>query len=79
MTLDKTDRERLTRMEDNQDDFKEALEKVFVRLDKQDDKLDNISGKFDELQGAKKVLFGLTALVAAIITWLATYYGTHHK
>jgi soluble cytochrome b562 len=79
MTLTKTDRERLTRMEDNQEDFRKGLERVFDRLDKQDVKLDSISGKFDELQGAKKVLFGLTALIAAIITWLATYYGTHHK
>ena len=66
-------------MEDNQEDFKDVLIEVKAHLNRQDAKLDDINQKFDELNGAKKVLFGLTAVIAAVITAVATYIGTHHK
>jgi hypothetical protein len=75
----RSDSERLTRMEDHQKDFASAIERIFKRLDNQDTKLDEITRKFDELQGAKKVLFGITALLATLITAAATYIGAHHK
>ena len=70
---------RLIRMEDNQQDFIKSIDKIFERLDKQDEKLDIINKNFDELTGAKKVLFALTAVMGATITAVATYLGIHHK
>lgn len=69
--------ERLTRMEDNQEAFAQALEKVLERLDKQDDKLDLLNQKFDELSGAKKTLIWLTGVALTIAGLIIAWVNTH--
>jgi hypothetical protein len=66
-------------MEDNQDDFKVALNKVFIKLDNQDSVLNAINKKFDEMTGAKRVLIGLYGFIVVVIGFLASWLGVHHK
>lgn len=64
-------------MEDNQEAFAQALEKVLERLDKQDDKLDLLNQKFDELSGAKKTLIWLTGVALTIAGLIIAWVNSH--
>lgn len=70
--------ERLNRMEDNQIEFAKAIDKINAKLDKQDEKLDVLTAKFDELSGAKKAIIWLTG-VALTVTGLIIAYLNSHK
>jgi uncharacterized coiled-coil protein SlyX len=61
-----TTTERLTRMEDNQDQFAEAIKAINVQLKSQDEKLDLLNKKFDELTGGKQALMWVTGIALTV-------------
>ena len=72
--MTRTEADRLTRMEDNQENFKEALEKVFSRLDDQDKLLRGINKTLDELTGGKKALMWLTGVSLSIAGLIIAFF-----
>lgn len=54
----------------------QELANALLRLEA---KVDAMKTTLDELTGAKKILFALTAIVSAAITSVATFIGVHHK
>ena len=76
--MTKTETERLTRMEDNQEDFRKSIEQVFKRLDKQDTILTRLDKTLNELTGGKKALLWLTG-TAIGVAGLVIAFMTRHK
>jgi len=64
--MTKTESERLTRMEDNQDNFAKALDRLTSQLEIQGQKLDELNSKFDNLAGGKQALMWLTGIALTI-------------
>mgnify|MGYP000944237751 FL=1 len=57
-------------MEDNQTNFAQAIERINAKLDAQDEKLDLLNSKFDQLSGGKQALMwvtGVSLTVAGLI------------
>lgn len=70
---------RLTRMEDNQENFAKAIDAIMTRLDSQDKVLGEVKTTLSELTGAKKFLIGLTSFVAVIIGAVAGILAIVHS
>jgi hypothetical protein len=64
--MTKTETERLTRMEDNQEAFAKAIEKVLERLDEQDKALAKVNKTLDELTGGKRALMWMTGTLIGL-------------
>lgn len=76
----KTQAERLTRMEDNQEQFAKDIEKVFKRLDNQDAILIKINKTLDELTGGKRALMWFTGFVVSVFALaIAFFNSTKHS
>jgi hypothetical protein len=65
--MTKTETERLTRMEDNQIDFAEALQKINARLDSQDKTLNAINKTLNEISGGRKALMWASGTLFTVI------------
>lgn len=57
---------RLTRMEDNQNDFAGAIKELKKSLGQLDTKVDTLNSKFDNLTGGKQALMWITGVAIAI-------------
>lgn len=66
MTRKLTVGDRLQKMEDNQERFAEAIEKINAKLDSQTDQLNELNSKFDQLSGGKQALMWITGVSLTI-------------
>ena len=71
--MTKTEKERLTRMEDNQEAFTKSIEKFDKRLEALEEKLDSLNSKFDNLTGGKQALMWVTGIALSIFGLIAAY------
>lgn len=66
-------------MADNQQQFKEAIEKVLTRLDEQDKALAQVNKTLDELTGGKKALMWVTGILISVAALSLAFWRELHS
>lgn len=69
--------DRLQKMEDNQDSFAKAIEKINQKLDSQTDQLNELNSKFDQLSGGKQALMWITGVSLTIAGLVIAFLNLH--